>query len=204
MRRWRQSHPLNVPNAISGFRLLAAPVLAYLGYRHSESAFVGLFCVMFFSDWLDGRLAHLLHERTALGARIDSIADAATGLALIFGLVWMRGPIIYDEVLWLVGVPITYAVSFFFALAKLGRSPSYHTYLAKSCWVLIGCAALVVVSTGRAWPVRVVSLAICVSNVEDIGITALLPRARTDVTSFCHVANRLRRKQRAAERLRRP
>ncbi len=66
---------LNIPNVISLLRLLAVPVVVWLiQHEHWEAAF-WVFLGAAVSDGVDGVLARLLKQMTALGAVLDTIAD---------------------------------------------------------------------------------------------------------------------------------
>ena len=74
-----------VPNLICFGRLFGSFALfgvALLGWPYW---FVGLFLALSLSDWIDGKLARWLHQRSDFGARLDSAADAMLYAALIGG-----------------------------------------------------------------------------------------------------------------------
>ncbi|MDH3592214.1 MAG: CDP-alcohol phosphatidyltransferase family protein [Planctomycetota bacterium] len=185
--------PWNVPNALCVFRIAAAPVLAYLAYRHQSTAFAWLFGAMFLSDWLDGKIAILFDQRTTIGARLDSAGDAAMYAALLFGLFWMKWDVIRGEAVWLIAAVVSYAASCGAGLAKFGRIPSYHTRAAKTCWLLIGLATISVFAEGPVWPLRVAAIAGLLTNLEGLWITRVLPEWRANVRSIYHVLRDTRR-----------
>jgi cardiolipin synthase len=66
---------LNIPNSITLLRLLAVPVVVWLIlHEHWQGAF-WVFLAAAMSDGVDGLLARLLKQMTALGAALDTIAD---------------------------------------------------------------------------------------------------------------------------------
>ena len=67
---------LTVPNVITVARIAGSGVMLWLAHAGFDKAFVALFAVLVLSDWLDGKIAILLHQRTVVGACLDSIADA--------------------------------------------------------------------------------------------------------------------------------
>lgn len=181
---------LNLPNALCAFRLLGSPVLAYLAYRNEPAAFAWLFAALFASDWLDGKLAILLDQRTEFGARLDSAADVAMYAALLFGACWLEWDVVRAEAGWMVAAVASYGVSALVGFVRFGRVPSYHTRAAKTCWLLIGIASFSVFAGGPVWPVRVAMIAGILTNAEGVGITLVLPRWETDVPSILHAARR--------------
>ena len=69
-RWWRHT-----PNAISGARLLAAPVLLAAALQRNEDLFKWLLLACLISDILDGLIARVFHLRSRTGAFLDSTAD---------------------------------------------------------------------------------------------------------------------------------
>jgi CDP-diacylglycerol--glycerol-3-phosphate 3-phosphatidyltransferase len=81
---------INIPNLLSGLRILLIPVLIIVFYmapiewRYLASAIV--FTVAAITDWLDGYLARKMGQMTPFGAFLDPVADkllVATSLVLL-------------------------------------------------------------------------------------------------------------------------
>ena len=62
---------LTVPNALTAVRIFGSFALVWLAAAEHVESFIGLFVVLVLTDWLDGRLAILLDQRTVLGARLE-------------------------------------------------------------------------------------------------------------------------------------
>lgn len=82
--------PLNIPNAITLFRIVLIPVfivaffLPDFSWKHLMLTI--LFFVAAISDWFDGFLARALKQQSAFGAFLDPVADklmVATAMALL-------------------------------------------------------------------------------------------------------------------------
>jgi len=82
--------PLNIPNAITLFRIILIPVfivaffLPDFSWKHIF--LTGLFFLASISDWFDGYLARLLKQQSAFGAFLDPVADklmVATAMTLL-------------------------------------------------------------------------------------------------------------------------
>lgn len=84
-----QRRVLTVPNAVSGLRLLAAPVLVWLvvGAGRYEVAF-WLLAVVSATDWLDGYLARRLDQVSQLGVVIDPLIDRTLLVVAALTLLW--------------------------------------------------------------------------------------------------------------------
>ena len=68
----------NIPNALTGFRVVLIPVLVmvfYLPYGWSGWGSAAVFGVAAITDWLDGYLARALNQSTRFGAFMDPVAD---------------------------------------------------------------------------------------------------------------------------------
>lgn len=81
---------VNLPNVLSGFRLLTIPAIFLLIINSNGKNFPYLIAVYFLSVWLDffdGYFARKLHQETELGKILDPLADklmiSATIIALI-------------------------------------------------------------------------------------------------------------------------
>lgn len=182
----REPSARNVPNAICVLRLIGAVVLAWLAHRGSAHAFAWLFAALFLSDWIDGKLAILLRQRTTIGARLDSAADVAMYAALLFGLVRLEWSVVRAEWLWIAAAISSYVTAGAAGMLKFGRFPTYHTRSAKTSWLLVGIAVVALFADGPVWPLRVATGLVTLANLESLVITCVLPRWRVDVPSLYH------------------
>ena len=178
---------LTVPNAMCVGRMIAAVVLVVLAWWGLQWAFFWLLVAMLASDWLDGKIARWLDQRSAIGPRLDSIADVGMYVALVIGLWWLHHEAMLAAV-WLIGAVVaSYAVLVTAAAARFGRWATYHTRMAKTSWLLIGAGVVVLFAVGPAWPFYVGLGAVVVTNVEALVITFMLREYRDDVPSVLHV-----------------
>ncbi len=92
---------INIPNALTFFRLLLIPVLVlvfYLPWQWSNIVAALIFSVAGLTDWLDGYLARRLGQSTPFGAFLDPVADklmVVCALALLIeqhGNAWFTIP----------------------------------------------------------------------------------------------------------------
>ncbi len=184
---------LTIPNVLTVARFVGSGVMLWLAYAGSAGPFVALFAALVLSDWLDGKIAILLHQRTVIGARLDSIADAVMYTCLLVGTVWLKPEFARSEAM-LIGVTIgSYAVTAATALARFRRLPAYHTRAAKTCWFLVSIGAITLLLGGPTWPARVAMIGVIVTNIEATAITFVLRQWQTDVPSIWHAIRRARR-----------
>lgn len=180
---------LNVPNAIAGGRLLLSPGLVLLALAGRSTWFLGLFVFLEATDWLDGKLAVTLDQRTTFGSRVDTVADMVMYGALLVGLVLLEGDRFLGEWPWMVPGLVGYLVSWVASLVKFGTLPSYHALTAKATWLLALVAVVALLVWGEAWPLRVAAVMVAVANVEAILLTLKLDRPRSDVPSIFAVSS---------------
>jgi len=184
-----------IPNLLCFLRLAGSPALLWIAWRNESGLFLIVFLVLLMTDWLDGKLAILLHQKSVYGARLDSVADAAMYTATLFGLGWLKWDLFRQEAPWLIAVVVSYALTSGAGLLKYRRLPSYHTRAAKSCWLLTGLAVVSVLTDWSVWPLRVASGAVVLTNLEALAITAVLPEWTAEVGSLAAAL----RKRKASE-----
>lgn len=178
---------VTVPNVICAIRLLGSIVLAVLAVLGRGAAVLWLFVALMISDWVDGKLAILLNQKSALGARLDSWADAALYSAMLFCALWLHGETLRAELGWIVAAVGSYAVTTLAGLWKYKRWPSYHTRAAKTSWFLIAVGVVCLFGGWTLWPLRVALIAVTLTNLEAVLITILSPAWRADVGSVFRV-----------------
>ena len=92
---------MNIPNALTLFRIILIPVFVlvfYLPYQWSYLCSAAVFGIASVTDWLDGYFARKLNQSTPFGAFLDPVADklmVAIALALLIervGVWWFTVP----------------------------------------------------------------------------------------------------------------
>lgn len=121
----------NIPNALSVYRIIAAPILLGLVLLDKLDIFKWLLIISLITDILDGFIARRFNLETALGARLDSIGDMGTFLVAIVGLFKFQ-----PEFLTAYKIQILVLLSFYFlqrvlAFLRFRAIISFHTYLAR-------------------------------------------------------------------------
>lgn len=177
---------VNVPNLLSAARLAGSPLLLPLAWFEQRGAFLGLFVLLMLTDWLDGKLAVAWRQRTAFGARLDSVADALMYGGLLVGG-WLLVPqFVAQHAAWIGAALASFALTSLVGLVKFGRLPSYHTLGAKAGWFLSSTGALIVLAGGPTWPFCVAMVVVTATNLEATAISLVLPRWQADVLSIYH------------------
>ena len=177
---------LTIPNLLCLIRLTGAFVLIPIALQGHNELFLWVFLGLAATDWLDGKLAILLNQRSVFGARLDSWADAALYAALAFGILVMYNAVLLAEKHWVLIALASYAVSTAAGFWKYGRWPSYHTRAAKTSWLLTALAVIALFTDWSTVPLRVAAIAVTLTNFEALAITSISPNWQTDVTSVYH------------------
>jgi cardiolipin synthase len=75
---------LTVPNALSALRLAGVPVFCWLVLGpHADVAAFFVLAASGFTDWLDGKLARVLHQQSRIGELLDPLVDRLYILATL-------------------------------------------------------------------------------------------------------------------------
>lgn len=172
-----------IANALCVLRLTGCPVLLYLAYHGHATAFVSLFVFLVLTDWVDGKLARWLGQRSAFGAQLDTWADIALYGCLLLSAGWLVPEALRREWPWVAVALGAYAGSVTVAMIRFGRWPAYHTRSAKICWLLIFVGVVFLFAGWSAWPMRIAMIGATLANLEAMAITLMLPHWRTDVSS---------------------
>lgn len=90
VQQWDTDRVLTVPNVLSFIRLAGVPVFGWLIISGQDLWAIALLAVFGATDWLDGFLARRLRQRTALGAKLDPVADRLYILMAVVAM-FLRG-----------------------------------------------------------------------------------------------------------------
>ncbi len=189
----RRDQWLTIPNAICVFRFLGSFAIIPAVIAERPSIVLSLFVFLAMTDWVDGKLARALDQRSLVGPRLDSIADVTMYAVFLFAVSWLRAETLRAEMLWVIAAAVCFVVAVGAAWIKFGSFPSYHTRSAKTTWFLMVLAAIALFLDWSVWPLRIAAVGAVAANLESIAITATLSRPHTDVISLA-AARRLERK----------
>jgi CDP-diacylglycerol--glycerol-3-phosphate 3-phosphatidyltransferase len=183
--------PSSLPNAFTATRLALVPVLLLLAAADNPNAFVAVLAVAFATDALDGWLARRFRLESPLGAKLDSRADMALWLSLPIATWLLRPDFVRAEAASVAVLLASLALPLGAGLAKFGRVPSYHTWIAKGTAIVLSGAMLSIYLNGPLWPFRLATALAVLSAIEEMMITALLPELHADVRTW-RAAQRIR------------
>ncbi|MFN8643410.1 MAG: CDP-alcohol phosphatidyltransferase family protein [Candidatus Binatia bacterium] len=178
---------LTLPNLLSLFRVVAAPVLLWLGWTGRPNAFLALVGASFLSDVLDGWLARRLGQVSARGARLDTVGDFVSYLAIPLAGWWLWADRLRPELPVLAVLALSYASPIAVGFLKYRRLTSHRTWAGRlSAW-LLGAGALLLIAGVSPWPFRLAVAVVVLADIEEIAITALLPAGARGGPSLYHV-----------------
>ena len=139
-----------VPNALSLLRLLGVPLFLWLALGPKADGWaIVVLVVSSFTDWLDGKLARLLHQTSKLGQLLDPAADRLYILATVLALSvrhimpwWLAAVLIGRDVVLAGFLPL---------LKRLGYGPLPVHYLGKAAtFNLLYALPLLLLGDGHA------------------------------------------------------
>ena len=185
------SNLYSIPNILSLLRLALVPVLVGLASAQRGDIFLVVLAVSLLSDVLDGYLARKLGLVSELGAKLDSWGDILTYAAMILGLhlIW---PDIFDkQAEFLFAAMMSFILPTLLAFRKFGAYPSYHTWGAKLAAVLMAPAYYVLILADADSFLRVVILFHLLVAAEEMAITFILNRPRSNVGSVFYLGSDL-------------
>lgn len=178
---------INLPNLVSCIRILMAPLLFYFAFSQQPYWFLGVLLFAEFTDVLDGFLARILHQKTELGARLDSWGDFII-YSTIAVCAWILWPdIVQQEIFYFIVIVLSFTLPALIGFIKFHRFTSYHTWSVKLAAVITVIAYILLFSGLLDWPFRLAVLFCLYAAIEQIVITLLMPHQKVNVRSVWQI-----------------
>ncbi|MBX3616496.1 CDP-alcohol phosphatidyltransferase family protein [Nitrosomonas sp.] len=172
---------INIPNLVSLIRILTIPFLFYFALTHQPRWFIGVLLFAVFTDVLDGFLARLLNQITAVGSRLDSWGDffIYTTMAICAWILWPE-IVVREKFYWSI-IVLSFTLPVVVSFVKFRTISSYHTWSVKLA-VAISVVSYVLLFTELLdWPIRVAAIFCLYAAIEEIAITLLIQHELVDV-----------------------
>lgn len=185
-----QPSKLTLPNLLTGFRFVAAPILLWLAWHNQPITFMGLLAIAFVTDLLDGMVARLTGQVTQFGATLDSWADVITYLTIALCCWWLWPDVVSRELLYVGLIVASCLLPAVAGVFKFGRFTSYHTWGVKIAAAAMCLSLYVLFLGGPAWPFRAAAVICMLAAVEEIAITLLLPEPKSNLRSVWDILKR--------------
>jgi CDP-diacylglycerol--glycerol-3-phosphate 3-phosphatidyltransferase len=176
----------NIPNLLSFFRILAAPLLLLVSWFGMHNIFYILLGLMLISDALDGMIARRLHQTTQRGAKLDSVGDILMYFAIALSVWWLWPELVKEEMYYVIAAIILYSLPALFALLKFGSLASYHTWLTKFTAVLMSAGMVLLLGFDNNLLFHSAVYVLLIAMVENILITMILPKQKNNIYSIWH------------------
>ncbi len=181
---------LTLPNCLTGFRFVAAPVLLWLAWHGYGLLFMGLLALAFLSDLLDGFAARLTGQISQFGATLDSFADVVTYLTIALGCWWLWPDVVQKEMLY-VGLFLgSCLLPALVGVSKFGCFTSYHTWAVKFAAAAMGISLYLLFLGGVVWPFQIAAVIGTFAAFEEIAITLMLSEPQSNVRSIWSLLNK--------------
>jgi len=192
----------NLPNALSASRIVLLPLLFCLAWHGHAVAFLIVLGCSLATDSVDGLLARKMGVDSDFGARLDTIGDLATYCSLPLFAWWLWPGIMRRELALVVPVVLSYILPVLAGFLKFGCVTSYHTYAAKTSAVLMSCSVILLFSGITPIPFRVLAVIPVLAGVEEMLITLILPRPRSNIHTLRHAMRIVKAEREGGEQYR--
>jgi len=185
-------------NFLTAARLAIAPLLLILAIAGFRTAFIVFFIITMVTGLAEEVLARKTHQFTASRSLLFSWGNFLTFFIIISG-VWILWPeIIRRDVIFLSILLAAHFIPVILGHLKYSRLTSYHTWTTKLATIMIGCAALYVVTGGPILALEVAIPFYMFARIEEIAITTILPEWEHDVPSLWHALSMERNRSKEA------
>ena len=170
-------------NAITLYRIIAAPILLVLLFTKQYDIFKWLLGVSFFTDLIDGHLARKYKVTSIMGTKLDSIGDDLTVLVGLIALFVLKLDFIKQHIIILIILLVLFPVQTTFAFIKYRKMTNFHTLLAKTAALLQGVFLIFVFFTEQPslilfYTATIVTL---LELIEEIILVGMLPQWQANV-----------------------
>ena len=175
---------VNLPNTISFIRILMAPVLFYLAVKQQPEWFLIALIFTVFTDVLDGFLARMLNQITAMGAHLDSWGDFIiySTMAICAWILWPE--ILLKEKVYFFIILFSFTAPALIGLIKFRTTTGYHTWAVKLAVAVTIVGYILLFGGYLDWPFRVAALLSLYAALEEIAITLIMRHEHVDVRTL--------------------
>ena len=174
--------PLTIPNILSLYRLFMFPLIFLMIILKLELLFAILVVISLNTDVWDGFIARRFNQQTAIGARIDSLADIGVYICALTGItIFKIGEMGPDVWLFYVFVA-SYVITHLSPLIKFGKIQSFHLWSIKLGGYLQGIFFILLFFVAYIPVYFYVMINISLlAFIESMTIQIIIPEMRSDV-----------------------
>ena len=183
---------MSLPNLLTGIRFVVAPILLLFAWKGYPRAYLIVLMFSFLTDVLDGYVARLLKQESQLGSMLDTWADVVIYIAIPISAWWLWPEIMREQAPFIALVVMSYVLPAIVGILKFGSFTHYHTWGVKIAAVCVGTTVMLMFAGGPAWPFRLATPICVLAAIEQMAITFVLSRSRSNVRTLWHVLRELR------------
>jgi phosphatidylglycerophosphate synthase len=179
-------------NAITLYRILAAPILLVLILTKQLDVFKWMLPISFFTDLIDGYLARKFKVVSILGSRLDSIGDDLTVLVAVIGLFVFESEFVKKELWILLLLFFLFVFQTVYALIRYKKITSFHTYLAKLAAILQGLFFVLIFLLAEPlyFLFYMAAVITAIELIEEIILVAMLPKWKANIKGLYWILKR--------------
>jgi phosphatidylglycerophosphate synthase len=181
-----------IVNAVTLFRIIAAPVLVVLIILKQPEIFRWILACSFCTDAIDGYLARRYKVTSLLGAKLDSIGDDLTIAAGLAGILAFKPEFFREEMVIFILLLTLFVIQVISAIIKYGKITSFHTYTAKFAAILQGTFLILFFFLHE--PIHILfylaAFVTALDLVEEIILVQMLPKWEANVKGLYWVIKR--------------
>jgi CDP-diacylglycerol--glycerol-3-phosphate 3-phosphatidyltransferase len=183
---------MTTPNILTGIRFAIAPILLLLAWNGYPRVFLVVLMLSFLTDVLDGYLARSLGQETQLGSMLDTWADVVIYITMPISAWWLWPEIMRQEAPFVVLAVMSFVLPAVVGIVKFGSFTHYHTWGVKIAAICVGTSVTIAFAGGPTWPFRLATPICILAALEQMAITFVLSKSRSNVRSLWHVLKEIR------------
>ncbi len=176
----------HLANIVTASRILCVPIMVWLAWNQSPISYLVLLAYCFASDLVDGYIARSFGSSSAFGAQMDSWSDFLVYSTMPLCGYWLWPDRIVPETILIVIAVLSYVVPILFGFIRFKTITSYHTLGAKLSALAVGGGAWLMFAGAGPWPFRLAIPIAVFAAIEQIAISVVLKKHRTDIPTFWH------------------
>jgi len=189
-----KENPWTIPNVLSAYRIVAVPAIVWAIVSGHRMTFAVLILVNFVTDILDGLLARALKQETAIGAKLDSVADLCTLALIVAGFLCMELPFVEAHAWAFALLAGLLVLTQAWSLLRFRRVQSMHLYSSKIAGYFLGFFfADYYLFGSHAWWLYSMFVVCLLNLVEELIVTSLLQKAQSNARGLYWVLQERRR-----------
>lgn len=172
----------NIPNILSGWRLLSFPLLVYFIFTGNRSSFILLLSINLITDILDGLIARVFRLQTNFGARLDSLADMGTYIAAFTAFIVLEWPFVSSKAVAFSVLIAMWIIPQLVSVIRFRKPPHFHLWSNKFAGYMQGIFIFTYFNWGNSeiyfWIMWSISI---LAFLEELIVAIRIPKLRSDL-----------------------